>query len=79
LARAETQIVITETSPRGEWTGLGRRAVVTGVRGGGDALEAGDLDWQTLMQSEPLTEPPVWLPAEAPFLQMFTSGTVGKP
>lgn len=79
LSRAETQIVITETSQRSKFTELARHPVIICVRGEGDALEAGDLDWQTLMQSEPLTEPPVWLPAEAPFLQMFTSGTVGKP
>jgi acetyl-CoA synthetase len=79
LSRAETSVVITESGQRAKFRALASHPPIICVRGEGEALDEGDLDWQALMQSEPLAQPPVQLPSDAPFLQMFTSGTVGKP
>lgn len=79
LMRAETRVVITETGQRSKFDALERYPPIICVRREDEALQGADLDWHALMQSEPLSQPPVQLSSEAPFLQMFTSGTVGKP
>ncbi|MGB8711614.1 MAG: AMP-binding protein [Onishia taeanensis] len=78
LSRADTQLVITDHANRAKFDGLTRCPAVMCVEGA-DAEHPEDLDWQTAIGHEPMTATPPRLSRDAPFLQMFTSGTVGKP
>nr|WP_300308966.1 AMP-binding protein [Halomonas sp.] len=80
LERANTRLVITDTNHRHKFADLDNLPAVLCVRSV-DAEDdyPEDLDWQSALQSAAMDTPPPRLPADAPFLQMFTSGTVGKP
>ncbi|WP_355662136.1 AMP-binding protein [Halomonas salifodinae] len=75
LERAETRLVITDAANRAKFAGLAACPPILNVDGAGE----GDLAWSEALAQAPLAEAPPRLAAEAPFLQMFTSGTVGKP
>ncbi|MDR5867115.1 AMP-binding protein [Halomonas koreensis] len=78
LGRADTRLVITDRDNRGKFDGLESCSPVLAV-GGPDDAHGDDLDWEAALAHAPIAgEPPRQAP-EAPFLQMFTSGTVGKP
>ncbi|QFU01225.1 Acetyl-coenzyme A synthetase [Halomonas sp. THAF5a] len=78
LGRADTKLVITDHANRFKFDGLTQCPPVLAV-GGPDATHADDRDWDEALAHAPLEAAPPRLPREAPFLQMFTSGTVGKP
>ncbi|MCW4151051.1 AMP-binding protein [Halomonas sp. 18H] len=78
LERADTRLVITDADNRNKFDGLDQCPPVLNV-GGPDAEHADDLDWDTaLTHAAIIAQAPRQSP-DAPFLQMFTSGTVGKP
>lgn len=78
LGRADTRLVITDHANRFKFDGLAQCPPVLAV-GGATAEHAEDLDWDEALAHAPLVAEPPRLAPDAPFLQMFTSGTVGKP
>ena len=78
LGRADTKLVITDHANRFKFDGLTQCPPVLAV-GGPGADHAGDLDWADALAHSPIEANPPRLGRDAPFLQMFTSGTVGKP
>lgn len=78
LGRADTKLVITDQANRYKFDGLSQCPPVLAV--GGVTREHGnDHDWQAALTHTSMNAEPPRLSPEAPFLQMFTSGTVGKP
>ncbi|MCB8888539.1 AMP-binding protein [Vreelandella malpeensis] len=78
LARADTRLVITDAANRHKFDGLEPCPPVLAI-GEASARRGTDLDWQAALDHSALDQTPPRLSPEAPFLQMFTSGTVGKP
>ncbi|WP_136247565.1 AMP-binding protein [Halomonas borealis] len=78
LERAATRLLITDATNRAKFDGLAGCPPVLAV-GGPDAEHGDDLDWAAALEHAPIATPPPRQAPEAPFLQMFTSGTVGKP
>lgn len=78
LARADTRLVITDAANRSKFDSLDNCPPVLSV-GGPDSEHGEDLDWDRALQSLVISTSPPRLPGDEPFLQMFTSGTVGKP
>lgn len=78
LGRADTKLVITDHVNRYKFDGLSQCPPVLAV-GGATSEHANDLDWQTALTYTSTSEAPPRLSPDKPFLQMFTSGTVGKP
>ncbi|MCE9683470.1 AMP-binding protein [Halomonas alkalisoli] len=78
LGRADTKLVITDHGNRFKFDGLSQCPAVLAV--GGPSTDHGDdLDWSEALAHSPIETRPPRLAPDAPFLQMFTSGTVGKP
>ena len=78
LGRADTKLVITDHANRYKFDGLSQCPPVLAVDGPSEE-HAEDLDWRVALAHSPIEAKPPRLSPEAPFLQMFTSGTVGKP
>ncbi|MCP1315324.1 AMP-binding protein [Halomonas sp. 707D7] len=78
LTRADTRLVITDAANRHKFDGLEPCPPVLTI-GEASARRETDLDWQAALDHPALDQAPPRLSSEAPFLQMFTSGTVGKP
>nr|WP_297462212.1 AMP-binding protein [uncultured Halomonas sp.] len=78
LARADARLLITDLANRHKFDGLSQCPPVLCV-GEGDERHTGDIDWATAAGHAPIETPPPRLDPSAAFLQMFTSGTVGKP
>ncbi len=78
LGRADTRLVITDHANRFKFDGLTQSPAVLAV-GGPSEGHADDLDWRDALAHSPFQATPPRLAPDAPFLQMFTSGTVGKP
>ncbi|MEE3110866.1 MAG: AMP-binding protein, partial [Pseudomonadota bacterium] len=78
LSRADTKLVITDHANRYKFDGLSQCPPVLAV-GGATSEHANDLDWQIALTCTSTSEAPPRLSPDKPFLQMFTSGTVGKP
>ena len=78
LSRADTKLVITDHANRYKFDGLSQCPPVLAV-GGATSEHANDLDWQIALTYTSTSEAPPRLSPDKPFLQMFTSGTVGKP
>jgi acetyl-CoA synthetase len=78
LGRADTKLVITDHANRYKFDGLSQCPLVLAV-GGATSEHADDHDWQSALTHTSMSDKPPRLSPEAPFLQMFTSGTVGKP
>ncbi|MFG6175847.1 AMP-binding protein [Halomonas sp. THAF12] len=78
LGRADTRLVITDRANRAKFDGLANCPPVLAV-GGADGDHEADLDWEMALASAPIASPAPRQAPDAPFLQMFTSGTVGKP
>ncbi|TDR54971.1 acetyl-CoA synthetase [Halomonas ventosae] len=78
LGRADTRLVITDHANRFKFDGLTQCPPVLAV-GGPDADHGDDLDWNDALAHAPIETTPPRLSRDEPFLQMFTSGTVGKP
>jgi acetyl-CoA synthetase len=78
LGRADTKLVITDHANRYKFDGLSQCPPVLAV-GGASSEHAEDHDWQAALTHTSMSGKPPRLTPEQPFLQMFTSGTVGKP
>lgn len=78
LGRADTRLVITDAANRHKFDGLESCPPVLAL-GGASEAHPQDLSWDEALASEALQDSPPRLSPDAPFLQMFTSGTVGKP
>ena len=78
LGRADSRLVITDHANRYKFDGLGQCPPVLAV-GGPTREHPDDHDWQTALTYTSMSGEPPRLSADKPFLQMFTSGTVGKP
>ncbi|MCA8866276.1 MULTISPECIES: AMP-binding protein [unclassified Halomonas] len=78
LGRADTKLVITDHANRYKFDGLSQCPPVLAV-GGATSEHVDDHDWQTALTYTSMSGKPPRLSPGSPFLQMFTSGTVGKP
>ncbi len=78
LGRADTKLVITDSVNRFKFDGLTQSPPVLAVGGAGVGRDS-DWDWAEALRHSPIQTQPPRLASDAPFLQMFTSGTVGKP
>lgn len=78
LGRADTKLVITDHANRYKFDGLSQCPPVLAV-GGATREHAQDHDWQAALTYTSISDTPPRLSPDQPFLQMFTSGTVGKP
>tara|TARA_R110002012_G_scaffold23046_11_gene78755 strand:+ start:2312 stop:3982 length:1671 start_codon:yes stop_codon:yes gene_type:complete len=78
LGRADTKLVITDHDNRYKFDGLSQCPPLLAV-GGATSEHADDHDWQAALTHTSTGDKPPRLSPDAPFLQMFTSGTVGKP
>lgn len=78
LGRADTKLVITDHANRYKFDGLSQCPPVLAI-GGATSEHAEDHDWQVALTHASMSGSPPRLSPDEPFLQMFTSGTVGKP
>ncbi|RUR57695.1 AMP-binding protein [Vreelandella populi] len=78
LSRADSKLVITDHANRYKFDGLSQCPPILAV-GGASGEHPHDLDWQAALAHAPMSDEPPRLDPSQPFLQMFTSGTVGKP
>lgn len=78
LGRAGTRLVITDHANRFKFDGVSQCPPVLAIGGPSDD-HPDDVDWHQALAHAPIETQPPRLEREAPFLQMFTSGTVGKP
>ena len=78
LDKAQTKVVFTNSDNRDKFAELAAQTKMVMVGTQADSEMWGDDHYQTKIASQPIRFDAVILDAEAPFLQMFTSGTVGK-
>lgn len=78
LGRADTKLVITDHNNRYKFADLSQCPSILAV-GGATTEHPDDLDWQVAISHAAMSGKPPRLDPDQPFLQMFTSGTVGKP
>lgn len=84
LQKADTKVVFTNTANRGKFTELEQHGELASlpkmvlVGAIADDNKWGDVLYQDEVASQDSDCEPVVLSSDAPFLQMFTSGTVGK-
>lgn len=79
LQKADTKVVFTDPHNREKFAELKTLPKMVMVGTDKDAEAFGDLHFESQMNQQTSDCPPVMLTGEDPFLQMFTSGTVGKP
>ncbi|MGP5541166.1 AMP-binding protein [Psychrobacter celer] len=80
MDKANTKVVFTNLENRGKFEDLAEQAKMVLV-GGNDSQQDhgwGDDRYEEVVVAQSSTAEPVLLEIDAPFLQMFTSGTVGK-
>lgn len=79
ISQCNAKVVITDTDNRGKFDQVNNLPTVVQVCADQASASAkGDLHFASIMAEQPEHFEPVVLDAEQPFLQMFTSGTVGK-
>ena len=78
LDKAATKVVFTDVHNREKFNEIKNLPKMVMVGTADEASLHGDLHFDSLMQQQAAHFEPVMLTGEAPFLQMFTSGTVGK-
>mgnify|MGYP000900597248 CR=1 FL=1 len=78
MDKAGTKVVFTNVDNRSKFEDLAEQTKMVLVGSETDAKAWGDDHYANSMQVQPQTIEPVLLDTDAPFLQMFTSGTVGK-
>ena len=78
MDKANTKVVFTNQENRGKFDDLAKQTKMVLVGSKVDAQSWGDDNYAQMMATQPQTLEPVLLDTDAPFLQMFTSGTVGK-
>ena len=78
MDKAGTKVVFTNVDNRGKFEDLAEQAKMVLIGSVADAQTWGDDNYSESLATQPQTLAPVLLDVDAPFLQMFTSGTVGK-
>ena len=78
MDKANTKVVFTNQENRGKFEDLAEQTKMVLVGSDEDAQRWGDDNYSAMIAAQPQTIEPVILDTDAPFLQMFTSGTVGK-
>ena len=78
MDKAGTKVVFTNIDNRSKFEDLAEQTKMVLVGSKTDAKAWGDDHYANSMQVQPQTIETVLLDTDAPFLQMFTSGTVGK-
>ncbi|MGM8938256.1 AMP-binding protein [Psychrobacter glaciei] len=78
MDKADTKVVFTNLDNRSKFEDLAEQTKMVLVGNVADAQTWGDDHYTQSMAAQPQTMEPVSLDTDAPFLQMFTSGTVGK-
>lgn len=78
MDKADTKVVFTNLENRSKFEDLAEQTKMVLVGSVEDAQTWGDDHYSQSMAAQPQTFEPVMLDTDAPFLQMFTSGTVGK-
>ncbi len=78
MDKANTKVVFTNQDNRGKFDDLAKQTKMVLVGSKVDAQSWGDDNYADKISKQPQTIEPVLLNTDAPFLQMFTSGTVGK-
>ena len=78
MDKANTKVVFTNQGNRGKFDDLAKQTKMVLVGSKVDAQSWGDDNYAQMMATQPQTVDAVILNTDAPFLQMFTSGTVGK-
>lgn len=78
MDKANTKVVFTNQDNRGKFDDLAKQTKMVLVGSKVDAQSWGDDSYADKISKQPQTLEPVLLNTDAPFLQMFTSGTVGK-
>lgn len=78
MDKADTKVVFTNLENRSKFEDLAEQTKMVLVGSIEDAQAWGDDHYSQSMTAQPQTIEPVMLDTDAPFLQMFTSGTVGK-
>ncbi len=78
MDKAGTKVVFTNQENRGKFDDLAAQTKMVLVGSTEDAQTWGDDYYTESMKAQSQTMKPVLLDTDAPFLQMFTSGTVGK-
>ncbi|WP_201547757.1 AMP-binding protein [Psychrobacter sp. Pi2-1] len=78
MDKADTKVVFTNLENRSKFEDLAEQTKMVLVGSTEDAQTWGDDHYIQSMEAQSQTIEPVTLDTDAPFLQMFTSGTVGK-
>jgi acetyl-CoA synthetase len=78
MDKADTKVVFTNLENRSKFDDLAKQTKMVLVGSVEDAQTWGDDHYSQSMEAQSQTMEPVTLDTDAPFLQMFTSGTVGK-
>lgn len=81
MDKANTKVVFTNIDNRGKFDDLAKQTKMVMVSSENDGQldnNWGDDSYTEMMATQPQAIEPVLLDTDAPFLQMFTSGTVGK-
>ncbi|MGE6360526.1 AMP-binding protein [Psychrobacter cibarius] len=78
MDKANTKVVFTNQENRGKFDDLAKQTKMVLVGSKVDAQSWGDDNYAEKVATQSQTVEPVSLNTDAPFLQMFTSGTVGK-
>ena len=78
MDKADTKVVFTNLENRSKFEDLAAQTKMVLVGGTEDAQTWGDDHYSQSMAAQPQMIEAVTLDTDAPFLQMFTSGTVGK-
>ena len=78
MDKANTKVVFTNQENRGKFDDLAKQTKMVLVGSKVDAQSWGDDNYAEKVAPQPQTVEAVILNTDAPFLQMFTSGTVGK-
>ncbi|KRG35420.1 AMP-binding protein [Psychrobacter sp. P11G3] len=78
MDKADTKVVFTNLENRSKFEDLAEQTKMVFVGSIEDAQTWGDDHYGQSMEAQSQTIEPVMLDTDAPFLQMFTSGTVGK-
>lgn len=78
MDKAKTKVVFTNQDNRGKFEDLAQQTKMVLVGSHAESDTWGDDNYSEMMATQPQSIDPVLLDSAASFLQMFTSGTVGK-
>ena len=78
MDKANTKVVFTNQENRSKFEDLAEQTKMVLIGSAADSEAWGDDNYNEMIATQPQTIEPVLLDTDASFLQMFTSGTVGK-